>query len=112
MSAFVRKLDFAGNVLWTRQFGTALEDRATGVGLSPDGTALFVGGMTAGALPGQVNFGGFDGFVRRYDLDGNLIWTRQYGTPGDEPCSPNAPKDALCGISVNSPAVFNGARMC
>ncbi len=94
--AFVRKLDFAGNVLWTRQFGSALEDRATGVGLSPDGTALFVGGMTAGALPGQVSFGGSDGFVRRYDLDGNLIWTRQYGTPGDERAM----------ATINSPAVF------
>ena len=25
-----------------------------------------------------------DGFVRNYDPDGNEVWTRQFGSPGDE----------------------------
>jgi hypothetical protein len=77
--AYVRKYDFAGNELWTRQFGTAEQDSSSG-GVS-DGTFLYVVGGTDGALPGQASAGGRDAFVRCYDVNGNLQWTRQFGTP-------------------------------
>jgi hypothetical protein len=33
--AFIRKYDSAGNVLWTRQFGSIFDDAATAVGRDP-----------------------------------------------------------------------------
>src|SRR5205823_11723914 len=72
--AFVRKYDLSGNVLWTHQFGTAAFD--LGIELAADGTGVYVTGWTLGALPGQSNSGRVDTFVRRYDTDGNELWTR------------------------------------
>jgi hypothetical protein len=68
--AYLRKLDFDGNEVWTRQFGSTA--RETNMG-------LFAGG-TFGALPGYTNAGSVDVFVRRYDFNGNEVWTRQFGT--------------------------------
>jgi len=35
---------------------------------------VYVGGSTAGALPGQSAAGGWDIFVRKYDANGNELW--------------------------------------
>ncbi len=77
---YLRKYDFDGNVVWTRQFGSSSSDIPTGVAI--DSSAVYVVGDTNGSLPGQTNQGSWDGFVRKYDLDGNALWTRQIGTSG------------------------------
>jgi hypothetical protein len=79
---FVRKYDYDGNEVWTRQFGTAGYDQAEGIDAGRGG--LFIAGFVEGALPGQVHGGSFDAFVRRYDYDGNEVWTRQLGGSGSE----------------------------
>ena len=82
--AFVRRYDTAGNELWTRQFGTAREDRALGVSVDREGT-LYVVGWTEGTFPAQTHLGKRpavvhkDGFVRAYDSAGNDLWTHQFG---------------------------------
>lgn len=76
--AFIRKYDFDGSEEWTRQFGTAYYDLANGV--SVDESGVYVTGQTGGTLPGQVSAGTEDAFVRKYDIDGNEIWTRQFGS--------------------------------
>ena len=76
--AFVRKYDVDGNELWTRQFGTPEGERVGGI--FADATGVYVTGDTLGALPGQTNLGGRDIFVRKYDVDGNQVWTWQFGT--------------------------------
>lgn len=76
-NAFVRKYDLDGNELWTRQFGGA--DFVSASGVATDAAGVYVAGFTSGALPGQTSFGGWDAFVRKYDLDGNEMWTRQFG---------------------------------
>ncbi|MBI3097307.1 MAG: PKD domain-containing protein, partial [Planctomycetes bacterium] len=75
--AFVRRCDFDGNELWTRQFGTLSGDAALAV--SVDSTGVYVAGQTYGALPGQTRSGWSDAFVRKYDLNGSELWTRQFG---------------------------------
>src|SRR5262249_38158095 len=57
---------------------TAASDTATGVAVSASG--VYVSGITEGTLPGQTSAGGQDAFIRRYDIDGNESWTRQFGT--------------------------------
>ncbi|MFQ3583870.1 MAG: SBBP repeat-containing protein [Cyanobacteriota bacterium] len=81
--AFVRKYDSDGNELWTHQFGTESEDKIISITADERGNIL-VSGLTSGALPGQTHLGGEDAFVRKYDSEGNELWTRQFGTREDE----------------------------
>jgi beta-propeller repeat-containing protein len=81
--AFVRKYDPDGQELWTRQFGTPHFDGARGVAFDPIGNLLVVGN-TEGDLPGQASAGGIDAFIRRYDPDGNELWTHQFGALADD----------------------------
>src|ERR1700722_14850870 len=80
--AFISKYDPSGNVIWTRLF-TAQEafgdTRAMAVSL--DATGVYMAGSTSGTLPGQKFSGTLDIFVRKYDFNGNEMWTRQFG-PG------------------------------
>ena len=69
--------DFNGEVVWTRQFGTAKYDDALGIATSAQG--VYVAGNTTGALPGHVNAGDYDVFVRKYDAKGGAVWTQQFG---------------------------------
>src|SRR5207249_303356 len=81
--AFALKFDAAGNLLWARQFGTVFDlDDATGVAV--DGSGVYVVGFIFGALPGQSNTGSRDAFVRKYDVDGNELWTRQFGSSSSD----------------------------
>jgi len=76
--AFVRKYDPNGNELWTRQFGTPSDDEA--LGIASDGTGVYVVGKTQGTFAGQPTSANGDPFVRKYDANGNELWTRQFGT--------------------------------
>ena len=80
--AFVRRYDPDGNELWTRQFGTSGIDQALAIAV--DDTGVYVGGFTDAAFPGQIGGGGRDAFVRRFSLDGEAIWTKQFGTAGND----------------------------
>ena len=77
--AFVRKYSPAGDVVWTRQFGTTGADQANGVAAT--GSGIYVAGSTTGTFPDESSAGTTDAFVRRYDASGNHVWTHQFGTP-------------------------------
>jgi len=67
---------------WSRQFGTGMGEEATAVAV--DGSHnVFVGGITAGDLYGP-NAGLWDGFLRKYDYQGTVLWTTQFGTPRND----------------------------
>ena len=95
VDAFVRKYDFNGEVVWTRQFGTAKYDDALGIAVSAQG--VYIAGNTAGALPGHVNAGDYDVFVRKYDAKGGAVWTQQFGGRAHE---------ELLGIAVDASGVY------
>ena len=97
--AFIRKYDLNGNVIWTRQFGTTRPDFARAVAV--DASGVYLGGFTDGTLPGQTSAGGSDAFVRKYDLNGTEVWTRQFGTEGFD--------DAL-GVTVDVTGVYVAGR--
>jgi len=80
--AFVSKLDTGGSILWTRQLGTTATESGRGVAADELGNVL-VTGSTAGILSGQ-NLGDYDVFVRKYDGTGGVLWTRQFGTEGQD----------------------------
>jgi hypothetical protein len=82
-------------VQWTRQFGTAGQDRAFAI--AADGAGVYVAGATEGTLPGQRSAGSIDAFVRKYRLDGTEVWTRQFGTSGI---------DEILALAVNASGVY------
>ncbi len=83
VDAFIRKYGPDGQELWTRQFGSATWDEAAGVAADRAGNAYVVG-WVAGPLPGQTSLGGDDAFLRKYDPEGQEVWTRQFGSAGDD----------------------------
>ena len=50
--------------------------------MAGDGS-VYVGGWTNGDLEG-ISAGSQDGFVRKFDEAGGVVWTRQFGTPSYE----------------------------
>ena len=80
--AFIRKYSFEGAELWTRQYGTTGADGASQIVVDSNG--LYVAGFVNAALPAQTHFGAWDGYVRKYDLNGNEIWTKQFGSDADD----------------------------
>ena len=78
--AFISLHDESGQLKWVRQFGTPAEDVATGV--AGDGSGAYVVGHTAGSFGSQI--GSVDSFIRKYDPNGNVLWTRQFGTVVDD----------------------------
>ncbi len=85
----------AQEIEWIRQFGSSSIDNARGI--SVDASGIYVAGLTSGTLPGQTSAGSTDAFVRKYDLDGNEVWTRQFGTPSG---------DNARGISVDASGIY------
>ena len=81
--AYVRKYDADGTELWTRQFGGPGGEGAWGAAVDAAGSVSVVG-TTRAQLPGQTSAGSFDGFLRKYDTAGTELWTRQFGSAGDE----------------------------
>ena len=69
---------------WTIQFGTPFADRASRVTTDSLGN-LYVVGATNGKFPGQERSGGkIDAFLRKFDSTGAELWTRQFGSIGDD----------------------------
>ncbi|MDQ3956618.1 MAG: hypothetical protein M3285_13855, partial [Actinomycetota bacterium] len=104
--AFVRKYDVDGNVVWTRQFGSASEDFASGVAATSGG--IYVAGDTRGVLPGESSAGAEDAFVRKYDIDGNVVWTRQFGSADWEEVHAVAATSTGIYVTGDSPGVLPG----
>lgn len=93
--SYVRKYDASGDELWTHQFGTFDPDGI--LGMSGDTSGIYVAGQVRGALPGQTSLGSYDAYVRKYDGNGNELWTRQFGTIG---------ADAATSISAHASGIY------
>jgi len=73
---FLRKYDARGDEMWTRQIGTAGRNSGgPGAHTPPDLAVDSTGVYVVGTLANQT------AFMRKYDLNGNELWTRQFGSP-------------------------------
>ncbi|MHC4550398.1 MAG: hypothetical protein ACYTEZ_16640 [Planctomycetota bacterium] len=80
---FLVKYDFAGNRLWVRQFGSAGGEAVSDVVAGDSG--IYACGYTSGQMPGAPNaLQGLDGFLRKFDPNGNVLWTQQFGSDGTD----------------------------
>jgi hypothetical protein len=89
--AFLRKYDADGAVVWTRQFGGSAS------AVAADASGIYVVGFTGGAFPGEISAGGDDAFLRKYDADGAVVWTRQFGS---------SEADAANAVAVDASGVY------
>lgn len=79
---FIAKYDTDGNLLWTREVGASggtTEGNSIGTSLDSD---VYITGDTSVGISGQTLQGGTDYFIAKYDVSGNLIWTREVGASG------------------------------
>jgi hypothetical protein len=82
IDVFIAKYDDIGNLQWSRQMGTPVFDFVSGVAADQRGN-VFVSGYTRGDLGGS-NSGSTDIFLAKYDSEGLMLWTRQWGTDRHE----------------------------
>ena len=99
LDGFASRFDRDGDEIWTRQFGSAGDDRSVGVGVTS--TVVVVAGSTTGSLPDASLIGETDAFLLKYNLKGALIWTVQFGT---------ADFDAGLALAVMSSAAYVGGE--
>lgn len=98
--AFVRTYAGDGTEGWTRSFG-AIDPANDNAQAVDAGGCVYVGGSTDGTLPGQVNAGSTDAFLRKYAADGTVAWETQFGTAGAE---------VAVGVAVWGNAVYVAGR--
>ena len=75
---FLTKIDSSGNILWARQFGTPGEEDVQWCAMDNLG-GIYLTGSTTGDLAGK-NSGKEDIFVMKYDTEGKMLWSKQFGT--------------------------------
>jgi hypothetical protein len=80
---------------WVRRIGTLGLDEALGVAV--DSAGVYVAGYADGELPDLDKIGGQDAYLRKFDLSGNVVWTRQFGSIFE---------DQARGVAVDATGVY------
>jgi hypothetical protein len=82
--SYVSKYGADGNLEWTRLPDASGSSQTNSVSAGADG-AVYVAGYSYGSiLNGDVSQGGQDGFVSKFNADGQLIWTRLVSGSGND----------------------------
>ncbi len=81
---WIFKIDMAGNVLWSKTYGGSLADWAYGVSPSSDGNLLVCGSSFSSDGDVLGNLGFYDFWVIKLDLQGQLLWAKNFGGPLEE----------------------------
>ncbi|MEV1333025.1 alpha/beta hydrolase-fold protein [Micromonospora costi] len=81
---FVTRLDATGQRVWLTQAGDpAKADRFYALAATPDGGA-YLAGYTSGSFAGDAAAGDKDAVLVRVGPDGQVVWSRQFGGPGED----------------------------
>lgn len=75
---YVTKFDTNGNILWSQPWSTAAADDVLDLALDSQGN-IYAVGQTEGSLFGPFAGGDYNGAMAKYDTNGNLIASVQYG---------------------------------
>jgi hypothetical protein len=82
IDAFLLKYDNDNNLSWIDQLGTTGDDYLKAIVVGPD--CVYVAGSTTSVFENQTGKGGIDAFLAKYDLEGNQIWVRQFGSTAND----------------------------
>lgn len=87
---YISKLDKDGNFAWVRQIPTVVEFGDIEIQVDPAGNVYVASSFRqeADMDPGpgvlmMTTYGFKDAFVIKLDTDGNLVWVKRFGGPGD-----------------------------
>lgn len=81
--AIIIKYDLNGNVLWQKSWGGSLEDSFNSVISVLDGY-IAVGKSNSTNIDGMTNIGSYDSVSVKYDLNGNVLWQKNWGGTSSE----------------------------
>lgn len=79
---FVVKLDSTGQVLWSKQLGTANDEEMEWIAVDREGN-VYITIVTDGDWFGQ-NLGGRDTVLVKLSMDGQVLWGKRLGTSEDD----------------------------
>jgi hypothetical protein len=82
------------SIEWIHQFGSLWGRQDFAQATDGDGNYFYVAGSVGGVLPGQNDLPGSDAFLRKYDSQGNEIWTSQFGTSSNDDVAADEAVDA------------------
>jgi len=75
---YVVKTDMNGDTLWTRIYGDNGDDEANSVEQTPDGGYMVCG------YTNSYGAGNYDYLMMKLDANGDMLWSKAYGTLADE----------------------------
>lgn len=84
---FLVKYDPNGELLWARCFGDAKFGYRTSIATDAFGNVIFTGGFASTANfggGGLTSYGLIDGFLVKYDTNGNHKWSKHFGGREDD----------------------------
>jgi uncharacterized delta-60 repeat protein len=75
---FILKLDANGNSLWAKTFDGGMNEFASSIVQSADGSLLLAGGTNS------TGSGGYDAYVLKLDSKGDSLWSKTFGGNSDD----------------------------
>jgi hypothetical protein len=82
LTTMVNNSNSQSGFMWGRQLGSTKDEYVMNHVI--DGTGnIYIAGKTTGIM-NEKNNGGNDGFITKIDSLGNIIWTKQFGSDGEE----------------------------
>jgi Beta-propeller repeat len=93
---------------WTKLLGGESNDFAESVNTASDGS-IYIAGSTDGSFDGQINNGGSDAFITKFNSDGSKAWTKLLGGgSSDYAESVNTDSDGYIYIAGYTSSSFDG----
>jgi hypothetical protein len=84
LDAVLVKFNSDGTRAWARQFGGDGWDGADFLAISNDGSIITAGTTASTVVNGNFGSGGKDALISKYDSNGNVVWTKRFGSSGEE----------------------------
>ncbi|PZF71010.1 T9SS type A sorting domain-containing protein [Taibaiella soli] len=81
---FLQKMDTAGNILWTKNYGGSVFQIPQLIFQDPDGGYLLGAKTTSDDLDVSSNYGGYDMWAIRTNDTGKILWQKTYGGTKDD----------------------------
>jgi len=89
---FIVAFNTNGNYLWAKNLGSYGWDSGTAIAIDNNSGSIYLSGSfsstvdldPSAAIANVSDVGNGDGFIAKYDLNGNYLWARSFGGPGSE----------------------------
>ena len=84
---FLMKMDSIGNFIWAKSMGSSDYDYCTSMTIDKSHSNVYIVGNFGGAvdfnpsnaIDMKYSFGQNDGFISKFDVNGNYVWTQTFG---------------------------------